>query len=253
MSTTKSCADNLRAGCTFSGRPIGDWGGEVKEQNYARRVLDDLKERIYGRGFNLHTKSAQEDALIERVVTGLRANLHNPIHYRGEAPGVFDGPDKQLFPDPRFGYLSLVSFGERGEDGFAGFLQNCDLPLDTPYKTVIAWAAVLAIDDALEEIERELPWRVTWTIYAISEVATEIEEILDDEYLKEERRKVAAEAGRAAHKDTNAFKKEVLQEWAAGRFKSIAACARWACRQFPIEADETPKRWIRAYQKGLLS
>lgn len=253
MSTTGNWADNLRAGRTFAGRLVSDWGDEVKEQNYVRRVIDDLWERLQGQAFNLHPVSEKEDALIERIVLALRANLKNPIHYRGHEPGVFGSSGEQLFPEPSFNYVSLVSFGEDGDDGFAGFLKNCDLPPDTPYKTVIACAAVLTIDQALEEIEKGLSWQVTWTIYGITEVVHEIEEIRSDEYLKEHRRKVAAAAGRAAHKETNDFKKEVLQAWAAGQFKTIAACARWACRHFPIEADETPKRWIRAYQKGLLS
>lgn len=253
MSTTRSCADNLRAYRTFSGRVANDWGNEVTEQNYAYRTLEDLCERIYGRAFDLHPVDAKKDAVIDQIVTALRTNLQNPIHYRGEEPGMFGLKGEQQFPEPRFGYLDLVAWGEDGEGGFSGFLQICGLPLDTSYKTVLACASVLAIDEAFEEFEKNLPWRAIWTIYGISEAATEIEQILDDDRLKEERRKAAAEAGRAAHKDTNEFKKEVLQEWAAGRFKSIAACARWACRQFPIEADETPKRWIRAYQKGLPS
>jgi hypothetical protein len=258
MSSKKSVAWSLRAACTLSGRSVQDWDGKAAEQNYAYRVVEDLHARIAGQAFDhrLLGMDDKEDALLDQVVDALRANVDNPAHYRrhyrGSEPGMFGADGEQVFVDPKHSYGHLVYVAEDTYEGLQGFLQACGLPLTTPRKVLIGCAALLDLDVAMEEIRNGQCWRATWTLYGVTESAQEIQDIIEDDYLRAKRRTIATNAGKAAHKDTNEFKKEVLQAWAEKRFKSIAACARWACRQFPIDADETPKRWIRAYEKALL-
>jgi len=267
MNKSTSIAENLRSGRTPAGRSVRDWADAAREQNYAYRTVEDLFDRITGQAFELHPQDENKDLLIAQVTAALRANIDNPLHYRERyddaEPGIFGVNGEQLFVDPRRSYEQLfvdprrsygllVAYVEDSDDGLPGFLHACGLPLDTPRKVIIGCAALLNLDVALDEIEQDKPWRVTWTLYGITESAEEIQEIIVDEHYRAQRRKKAAAAGQAAHRDTNEFKKEVLKAWAENRFKSIAACARWACRQYPIEADETPKRWIREYKKALL-
>lgn len=254
MESKRTVADNLRAGCTPSGRSRTHWSDGAIAKNHAYRVVDDLFERICGQALeNCYRKDEKADARIERAIEALLANIGNPVHFRGREPGMFGSKGEQLFLEPSFSFCDLVSMGEDTYDGFTSFLHACEMPLDISRKALLGCAALLDIDVALDEIERNEAWRASWTMYGIAQSADEIQEILQDEYHREKRREIAAKAGAAAHKDTNEYKIEVLQAWAEKRFKTIAACARWACRQFPIDADETPKRWIRAYEKALLS
>jgi hypothetical protein len=249
MQQAKQAIVHLTMGRTYSGREIFKPG--ANEENWARRAASDVTARIFGQ---IYGETGRDGMLMLTVVDALRRNLSNPKHFNeDDAPGIWDIDGTQMLPDPQWTYADLIAWGESGDDGFAGFLQACDLAPDIAYEMVIGCAGLLLVDEAIGAFDQGKPWFGFWAIYQASELAAEVWETLDQRRAKEGRRQQAATAGKAAHKDTNAFKKEVIQEWAAGRFKSIAACARWACRQFPIEADETPKRWIRSYEKGLLS
>ena len=254
MKENASIADYLRSDRTPAGRSVSAWiDDQAREQNYAYRTVEDLFERIRGQAFDLHPIDEKEDAIIEQVVKSLRTNVDNLIHYQkrlgGGKPGMFGINGEQLFVDPQRGYLYLVFHYEDNDDGLAGFLRDCDMPPSTSLKVLMGCAALLDLDTAFEQIEKDQPWRVTWTIYGIAEAAQEIQEIIIDEHFRAERSKKASDAGKAAHKDTNEYKERVLQAWSKGGFKNAAACARWACREFPIQAIETPLRWIREFKK----
>jgi hypothetical protein len=255
MENKKTVAENLRNRRTPAGRYVVAWISQKRPENSAYRAVEDLFERVTGQAFSLYPQDDKEDALIEQTISSLLTKFGTPGQFQkvfGSAqPGMFGLNGEQLFVEPMRSFGELVSSADDNEDGFSGFLKDCGLPLDTSRKVVIGCATLLDLDVALEQIESGQCWRVSWTIYGAAESAQEIQEIIIDESLREERRKKASGAGKAAHKDTNEFKKEVLKEWAEGKFKNAAACARWACRQFPIEATETPLRWIREYKKSL--
>lgn len=248
-----SVANNLRSKCTPSGRSVSEWVDEPRDENYVYRTIEDLFERIYGPGFEFSHDSAEhkKDEQIERVIAALRISINNSVE--NERLGMFGRNGQQLFVNPQRSFSYLVSKIEDLDGGFSEFLGIYDLPQDVALKLVIACAAMLDLDDALGLVESGDICRAVWIIYGVTEATSEIFEMWDEEYRKEKQSKIASERGRAAHKETNEYKEKVIEAWSQGRFNTIAACARWALKTFPIVSDETPKRWVREYKEGLLS
>lgn len=141
------------AGDTLDGRPIVI--DATREDNWLRMALSQVSSWLFGIGANLG--DSNEDwtgwARTLRVVDALRFALTEPKHYGENRPGGFGSSGAPLVADRTFTYADLVSFGASGEGGFARFLTECGLPVDTQWERVELAAGLLLVDDAVVALD----------------------------------------------------------------------------------------------------
>jgi len=235
----------FKRGETCLGRTI--YRPDTNRQNWARGAVSQLSARIKWALEDL----PHDERLLDTTIEQLRRNLTNPVHYGDNKPGSFFESGVPVVPDPRFTFFDLMGFGISGEEGYKGFLRDCDLPESVPYIIVVAATSLLLIDDAIDAMDRDDPWYATWVLYQAHDLFEEMMLRQVRESVRPElRRQFASAGGKARHRDKHSHRDDILTEWATGKFNgNKSRCARWARTQFPIiESLETVKKWIREYE-----
>lgn len=151
----------LYEGNTIGCRLISANGTDQK--NWIKIQLSTLNHRLIS--LELGSKNPIEDKKnydvlapfhqVAAVAGILKANFLNPIHYGDNKPGFFNQKGESLIPEPQFTYWDLFQYGVSGENGFAGFVRDCQLPVNTSEFSVLIATGLLLVDSAAESLDRD--------------------------------------------------------------------------------------------------
>jgi len=237
----------LGAARTLSGRDI--YKRLTDRQNHFRSRLSELSWSV--------VSSLERHGLAESLLSGtvakLRAAKNDPRHYGDNTPGAYfdDVSRTPVVPDPCFSYWNLYEYGVTGEGGFNGFIAVSGIDPAIDNATLCGLIALLLIDSAVEHLDNDDPFVAA---SEAMEAAFCVEQMFHDRgyrhMLQEARKELARKGGVAAHRETDGYKEQVIAKWRTGTFKTKAAAARWAMKEFPLRSQEVVVRWLREADKS---
>lgn len=236
----------LGAARTLSGRDI--YKPVTDRQNHFRSRLSELSWSVIS---SLERHELAETLLVE-TVEKLRRAKSDPRHYGDNKPDTYfdDRSRTPVVPDPTFSYWNLYEYGITGEGGFDGFISIAGIDPTIDNATLCGLIALLLIDSAVERLDNDDPFLAASDGM---EAALCVEQMFHDRsyrhMLQKARTDLARKGGAARHRETGAYKTQVVAKWRTGAFKSKAAAARWAMRQFPLPSQEVVVRWLREADK----
>ncbi len=237
----------LGAGQTVSGREI--LIRSTHRENHFRSRLSELSWSVVS-SLSRHGLS---ESLLAQTIQSLRLAKEDPRHYGENSPGMcFDDRARTpVVPDPNFNYWNLLEYGLSGKEGFAGFAKSVGLDPAIDNATLCGLIALLLIDASVEHLDNDEPFRAAAEALDASLCVEQM--FYDRGYrhiLKEARSDLARRGGVAAHRETDAYKIEVISKWKSGVFKTKAEAARWAMREFPLRNQEVIARWLREAERA---
>ena len=159
-------------GRTIAGREILLKG--THEQNWIRSALISVQTHLMGVD---PSAGDAEVVWIEAMTAAIEVsealveNLSNPIHYGDNKPGLFDIGGRPITPDRVHTYFDLWQFGVTGEDGFDGFIRDCDLPPDTQPAAVLRAAGFLLVDEGVTALQGGRDAFAGYLMYQAQELA----------------------------------------------------------------------------------
>jgi hypothetical protein len=185
------------------------------------------------------------------AIEKLKTAYKDPRHYGDNVPNrTFDGVE--VLPDPRFTFLDLYSFGTTGEGGFNEFRNLVGFKDSLNENTIIALIVLLLVDSSVAYLdEGDYLLAGADGMEAEDAMAYVLDAAGYDSRLATLRKTFARSGGLAAHRETEEFRRAILEKWQTGEFAgNKSEAARWARKQFPIKSDEVVRRWIREFEKS---
>lgn len=144
--------DYLWNGKTVNGRTF--FLPEPREQNWLRAAMRRVETFVTAAASEVGPSEGDDlDSWWKPfldAVSGLERNLHNPAQYEDNRPGLFSENGKPLLVDPVFTFFDLYQYGVTGEDGFSGFVRDCEIPAGTTEPVLLVAVAMLSLDSAVE-------------------------------------------------------------------------------------------------------
>lgn len=229
---------------TLSGRDI--YRPDTDRQNHFRQRLSETSWGIV----SALSEHGLSDSLLSDTAAKLRIAKNDSQHYGDNRPGGVFNDGTPVVPDPRFSYWNLLEFGITGEGGLGEFVRITGIDRSIDYATLCGVIGLLLIDSAVDALESGDHFIAASDAMEAGNCVEEM--VLDRSYrsiLRRHRRDFARQGGLAAHRETNEYKALVLANWRTGQHKTMASCARWAMKQFPLKSQAVVLRWLSAANK----
>jgi hypothetical protein len=198
----------------------------------------------------IEIEGVADDVLID-ALSILRREYTDPRHYGDNKPGSFFVDHTPTTPDPAFNYWDFWSFAMSGYPlGFVGLSQDIGLDQRITYRIFCGLIALLLIDDSIRCLGIGDVFRAAAGIFDGLEAFDEM--LLSRRYeqiAQETRSAQARRGGHAKNRETDGYKRLVIEEWKSGRFRgNKTEAARWAVKNFPLKSQEAVRRWVRKYE-----
>jgi hypothetical protein len=190
-----------------------------------------------------------DDVLID-ALSILRREYTDPKHYGDNKPGHFFLDHTLISPDPAFNYWDFWSFALSVPTGFVGLSHDIGLDQRVTYRIFCGLIALLLIDDSIRCLGIGDVFRAAAGIFDALEAFDEMLVPRRYEQIAQETRSAQAKrGGHAKNRETDEYKRLVIEEWKSGRFGcNKTEAARWAVKNFPLKSQEAVRRWLRKYE-----